>query len=142
MPGLICGAMVVDDNGRIAMVKEAKRSAYGKWNWPAGKIRPKEGIIAAARREVKEETNLDIKILGLIGVYRDMTDNAIRVVFLARPVGGKIRYQRGELLDARWFTEQELWKLSDKQLRRADMKKVFRDWKSGKLYPLSVIKEF
>jgi len=142
MPGIICGAIVVDDKGRIAMVKEAKPSAYGKWNWPGGKLEPRESILAGARREVKEETSLDVKLLGLIGVYRDLRDNAVRFVFLARPIRGELKHQHGELLGARWFTEKELMKLKDRELRRTEMKRVFRDWKDGQLYPLSVCKKF
>ncbi len=142
MPNLICGAIVADKNGRVALVKEAKRHAYGKWGWPAGKIRQGEGILEAAVREVKEETNLDVKLLGLIGAYRDLRDDVILFVFLARPVSGKLKYRRGELLAARWFTEKEIFSLKDHELRRKELKRVFRDWKKGKLYPLGVIKKF
>ncbi len=142
MSGVICGAIVVDDKGRIAMVKEAKRWARGKWNWPAGKLEQGEGIIDAARREVREETGLEVKVQGLIGIYRNTEDNVMFFVFLARPVRGEIRHRKGELLDARWFTVKELMKMKDSEFRSDVLRRVMGDWKSGKLYPVSMIKRF
>ncbi|ARK30043.1 Diadenosine hexaphosphate hydrolase [Halalkalibacter krulwichiae] len=48
-----------------------KRSDVGLWGIPSGHIEIGETVSEAAIREVKEETNLDIRIKKLIGVYSD-----------------------------------------------------------------------
>ena len=35
---IIVGAIVIKNN-KILMVKEAKKSCYGQWNFPAGHVR-------------------------------------------------------------------------------------------------------
>lgn len=142
MPGLICGAIVVDDRGRIAMVKEGKQWARGKWSFPGGKLEQGEGIPEAARREVREEAGINVKIQGLIGIYRETKYNVTYFMFLAKPTEVKLRHRKGEVLDARWFTEKEILDLKDTELRSQVMRQQFSDWKSGKLYPLSVIRKF
>jgi len=142
MSGVICGAIVVDDSGRIALVKEAKQWARGKWMIPGGKLEQGESIEDATRREVKEEANLDVKLLGLIGIYRYTRDNWVQFAFLAKPIGGKLKHRKGELLDARWFTEKEFLELKDNELRLPLVRRMFKDWKGGRLYPLSMFKKF
>ena len=139
---MICGAIVVDDSGRMAMVKEGKQWARGKWSFPGGKLEQGEGLSEAAVREVREETGIDAKILGLIGIYRETGYNVTYFMFLGRPVQGKLEHRKGEVLDARWFTEKEFLGLNDTELRSQVMRQQFKDWKSGRLYPLSVIKTF
>ena len=39
---------------------------------PAGKLEDGESVIDAAVREVKEETNLDVHITGLIGIQESL----------------------------------------------------------------------
>lgn len=48
-----------------------KRSDVGLWGIPSGHIEIGETVSEAAIREIKEETNLDIRIKKLIGVYSE-----------------------------------------------------------------------
>ncbi len=60
----------VDDSSeqRILLQRRIKcdESFWGTWELPQGRIRSGESIIAAARRELKEETNLDLVELNSI----------------------------------------------------------------------------
>jgi 8-oxo-dGTP pyrophosphatase MutT (NUDIX family) len=67
-PLLMVGAavLVVDDRGRVLLLE---RSDNGCWGPPGGALEPGESLEAAARREVREETGLELGDLELFGVF-------------------------------------------------------------------------
>jgi len=77
-------------------VRKAKTSQEGITERciPGGKIDWKESPEAAAIRETKEETGLDIKLEGFLGVGNDVWANLdhhfITLYYLASIVGGKL----------------------------------------------------
>jgi len=77
---LMSGACVVKDN-KTLLLQQAKTARHpGKWGPPGGRVKDGESMIDAALREVKEETNLDIKIRGLVqaGIKRQsFSDHSI-----------------------------------------------------------------
>ncbi len=59
------GAVITDATDRVLMVKhKPERGGFwqGKWICPGGKLELGESIEDGIRREVKEETNLEIKL--------------------------------------------------------------------------------
>ncbi|MXY45737.1 MAG: NUDIX hydrolase, partial [Chloroflexi bacterium] len=67
-PKVAAVAIVVDGDG-LVMVKRGVEPEYGKWAFPSGYVDRGEIVEAAAVREVKEETGLDVVLDRLIGVY-------------------------------------------------------------------------
>jgi len=61
-------AVVVNENDEVLMIQEAKESCAGKWYLPAGRMEKGEDIITATKREVLEETGLNIKCTSLLMV--------------------------------------------------------------------------
>ena len=61
-------AAIFDDAGRLLLMH---RSDNGFWGLPGGKIEIGESVTQATRREVFEETGLEITVGRLIGVYSD-----------------------------------------------------------------------
>ncbi len=95
------GIIVMDDEQRILL---EKRSDNGWWGLLGGAIEPGETVLNAAIREAKEESNLDVRITGILGVYSDPADgrivtypdngdvrHLIDVVFVAEIISGKLR---------------------------------------------------
>jgi len=90
-------AIVVDDEGRILL---HRRRDNAMWALPGGKMEIGESLSGCAIREVKEETGLDIEILGVVGIYTDpkhvfaYDDGEVRqefsICFSARIVGGSL----------------------------------------------------
>ena len=55
-----------------------KREDCGLWCCPGGRMEPAEDVKTTALRELKEETNIDAKIQGLLGVYSHPRYGAVR----------------------------------------------------------------
>jgi 8-oxo-dGTP pyrophosphatase MutT (NUDIX family) len=68
------GVIIVDDQERILL---EQRYDNGMWGLPGGGIEPGESVLEAALREVKEETGLDIRIKGLLGIYSEPAEGRI-----------------------------------------------------------------
>ena len=78
------GAVVVRD-GRALIVKRGHEPRQGEWSLPGGLVNLGESLSDAARREVKEETGLDVYPEAMIEtfdrVHRD-PDGRIRFHFV------------------------------------------------------------
>ncbi len=78
---------IVERTQNILLVKRSIQPHLGKWSLPSGYVDRGEKVEEAAIREVKEETNLDIKLMNLIGVYSGKGP-VILIVFRASPING------------------------------------------------------
>lgn len=96
-----------------------KRADVGLWGIPSGHVEIGETVSETAIREVKEETNLDIEIKKLIGVYSDPNSQVfvypsgkvvhfITTCFLAKITGGELRCNSDESLEIKFFEIQNL----------------------------------
>uniref|UniRef100_A0A8C3PRP3 Nudix hydrolase domain-containing protein n=1 Tax=Calidris pygmaea TaxID=425635 RepID=A0A8C3PRP3_9CHAR len=79
-------AVLFNEEDGVLLVQEAKAECRGKWYLPAGRMEPGESIVAAMRREVKEETGLECQPLTLLAL-EERGPAWIRYAFLARPTG-------------------------------------------------------
>lgn len=80
-------AVVVNDEGRTLMIK---RRDNGRWEPPGGVLELGESILDGLRREVREETGLEIEPERLTGVYKNMPRGIVALVFRARVAGGEL----------------------------------------------------
>lgn len=67
-PKVGVGILVISD-GKVLLVKRGMNPEIGKWSIPAGFLDYGEDPQVTAVREVLEETNLRVKITGLLDVY-------------------------------------------------------------------------
>jgi 8-oxo-dGTP diphosphatase len=75
------GAVVVRD-GKALIIKRAHEPRKGEWSLPGGLLELGESLQDAARREIKEETSLDIEVGPVIETFDRVH----------RDEQGKIRY--------------------------------------------------
>lgn len=81
--------IIIETRGGIVLIRR-KNPPHG-WALPGGFVDYGESLEAAAIREAKEETSLDIELLSQMGAYsdpeRDPRQHTISYVFLARAQG-------------------------------------------------------
>ena len=109
VPGV--GVAVVRD-GRILLVERGRGALIGKWAVPGGRVEWGESLEAAARREVREETGLDVRLGPVIwaGEYIGPGDpptwHFTLVDYVGFPIGGTVA-AGDDARDARWLTVAE-----------------------------------
>jgi 8-oxo-dGTP diphosphatase len=116
-PVLGVGAVVVS-RGRALLVRRGKEPAKGLWSIPGGKVELGETIHDAVRREIKEETGLDIEVGPRLGVlqriFRDDSGRVkyhyVLIDFRAVPVGGTLSAS-SDAAEARFVSARGLAKL-------------------------------
>jgi ADP-ribose pyrophosphatase YjhB (NUDIX family) len=103
-------AVIVCSGDSVLLGVRNKDPNRGRWVLPGGKVEPFESIEAAAVREVREETGLDIAVerqLGTWEIINPPDEHRIIVYSLGRPVGGKI-HSSAELGDVKFWPKHEL----------------------------------
>lgn len=112
-PLLAADAVILFQDG-IVLIRRNNPPYQGCYALPGGFVEIGETVEEAAIREAREETGLDINLLGLVGVYsdpaRDPRGHVVSVAFLARDSG---RLQSGsDARSAEVFPPEELTRLS------------------------------
>jgi len=87
---------LTDRQNHSIVLIERKNPPHG-WALPGGFVDVGETVEAAAIREAREETNLDVTLTELLGVYsdpqRDSRGHTVSVVYIARSSGGNPQAQ-------------------------------------------------
>jgi len=108
------GAVIVKD-GAVLLVRRGHDPGRGEWAMPGGRLRLGETLAQAARREVREETSVEIEAGEVLSVTDLIQrDDAGRVRYhyvlvdlLARYVSGEPR-AGSDALDVRWVDARDL----------------------------------
>ncbi len=116
VPVVTVGALIRDDAGRLLMVRTQKWSDL--WGIPGGKIKWGEPSQAALRREIKEETNLDITDIRLVlaqdcihseEFYRDA--HFVLLNYTCRSASGTVVTLNEEAREYRWLAPAQALEL-------------------------------
>jgi ADP-ribose pyrophosphatase YjhB (NUDIX family) len=101
--------------GKVLLVRRARKPALGVYTLPGGVVEAGELLMEALRREVREETSLEVEPLELAGyrevIGRDAEHRVERhfviLPFACRWLAGEPRLN-DELDDARWLEPAEI----------------------------------
>jgi ADP-ribose pyrophosphatase YjhB (NUDIX family) len=108
-PKLVVG-VIPERRGRILLLRRAIEPRHGFWTYPGGFMEIDESVEEAAAREALEETGVEVKISGLVGVYSRPGPHGpgiVSIVFRGRVPNGRVEPGR-EALEARWFRPEDI----------------------------------
>ena len=107
-PQLAVGAVVVSD-GSLLMVQRDQEPAKGLWTLPGGRVERGEYIEDALRREVEEETGIDVEVERLLGIFEVVGDPHFVILdFLATAAPGAEPRAATDVAAARWVPLDEV----------------------------------
>ncbi|MCX6708454.1 MAG: NUDIX hydrolase [Candidatus Woesearchaeota archaeon] len=110
LPKVVVSGLVEKD-GKVLLVKEILESKLPYWIVPGGKVEFGESLVDAVKRELKEETNLDVEVLRLLDfkehIVMKYDYHTVVFFFLVKPLNESIKLP-GEILDAKFFAKDEL----------------------------------
>jgi ADP-ribose pyrophosphatase YjhB (NUDIX family) len=111
------GAVVLDSDGRVLLVRRGQQPLLGEWSLPGGALKLGERLEDGVRREVQEETGLDVEPEEIVAVFDHISHadgDPARVRFHYVLVDYRCRVKGGTLAsatdatDARWASWNEL----------------------------------
>lgn len=98
-----CGAVVLDGD-KVLIIQQNE----GHWGFPKGHVEEGETEVQTAVREIKEETNIDVKVddkYRYVEVYSPKENVEKEVVFfVASKVGGNVVAQEEEVQNIEWLS--------------------------------------
>ena len=133
MKRMSAGGMVFDPEGRILLIKSRLR---GTWEWPGGRSEGNESPLQTCRREVREETGLDLYSYRFVGVnFQDgggTKNGRLNFTFVAEvdlAKAGMVTPQAIEISDFRWVDIAEARSIIAPRLksRFANFLKAYQD---------------
>ncbi|MCL4460086.1 MAG: orotate phosphoribosyltransferase [Chloroflexi bacterium] len=87
-PKLVVGVIPMQQ-GRVLLCRRGIEPGYGRWTFPSGYVELGESVEDAARRETREEANVDVRLDRLLGVYSRPTSQVATVVYIGTIIGGE-----------------------------------------------------
>ena len=95
-------ALVTNDQGQILLVN----SPWRGWEYPGGLIEPGESFEAALKREIVEESGVEIEITGFVGICKNVARDIVNIDFTARYTGGELTTSE-ESTEVGWFAPEK-----------------------------------
>jgi 8-oxo-dGTP diphosphatase len=106
---------VVISQGRALLVRRGSAPLQGQWSIPGGMLEVGETIVAGVRRELAEETGIEVRVGELIEVFERITPDAsgktqyhfVVLDYLCEILSGEAR-AASDVVDVAWATPTEL----------------------------------
>lgn len=138
---LVLAGCLVEKDGKLLMVQEAKKKWYGMWNFPSGHVEDNETIKEAAIREVFEETGCKVRLTGFLPITTIALGDikAIVIRFVGEIIEENINFNKDEILDVKWFDKTKIKSMSDNEIRGYEnCMDILKWYEEGKIYPLDI----
>lgn len=90
-------AIIENEKGEVLLVERKFDPKKGFWDFPGGFIHPDEDVENSVKREIKEELNVDIKIIKMIGIYEDrylyqeIEEPTLNILYSVKIISGKLK---------------------------------------------------
>lgn len=136
------GYCIIEKDNAILMTQDEGKEG---WKLPGGEIKDGEMVYDGIKREVKEETNLDVELTSIVCIQEYVKENSkhrFRIYVAGAPVGGETKTNPGEVKKIEWISREELGKLAKDDFFISQYYLATREYLSGKRYPLNIIEKF
>jgi len=126
-------ALVVDERGRVLLARRAFEPFKGLWDIPGGFLEEGEHPLEGIRRELLEETGLEVEPLEFLGVWMDSyggdstAEATLNLYWTARATGGEAQ-AADDVSELGWFRVDELPEPSE--LAFENVPKVLAAWRA------------
>ncbi len=107
------GALVEDEEGRVLLARRAAEPFKGYWDIPGGFLDEGEHPLDGVRRELREETGLEVEPLEFLGAWMDRyggdstAEATLNLYWTARAVAGEPA-PADDVDELGWFARDEL----------------------------------
>lgn len=117
----IAAVVLKNDEGKFLLVQEGQPKVRGLWNLPAGHVDPGETPQEAAVREAFEETGYHIRLTSenpIIDLFKPENERHF-FIYAGIITGGALHVDGDEILDATWYSTEEVVSLKSTGVLRA-----------------------
>jgi len=117
-------AVVIKDES-VLLVRHDHRDRPPFWCFPGGLVEPDEDLLSAVKREIREETALEVLPRSVVALQEFRRENLLEVIFSCDYVSGSLKLGSDPdnlgiptLVDVKWvrFEEIEKYKVFPAQL--------------------------
>jgi ADP-ribose pyrophosphatase YjhB (NUDIX family) len=100
---------LVERDGRVLLGRRERDPSRGLWDVPGGFLDEGEHPLDGLRRELREETGLDVDVKELLGFWMEFYGGrfVLCITWLAEAVGGTLT-PGDDMGDLRWFAPDDL----------------------------------
>ncbi|MDO9104605.1 MAG: NUDIX domain-containing protein [Methylovulum sp.] len=112
VPMIGVAGIVFNNQQQVLLIRRNQRPAAGLWSVPGGKLEAGETLVDACRREIQEETGLNVDVKTITAVVERRLEGFHYVImdFLALPSGEEDNapVAQSDAADARWVGLENL----------------------------------
>lgn len=126
--------VVFNEEGDILMLKSPKRG----WEFPGGVVEDGETIEEALKREIKEETGVEVEVAGFVGLCKNLQKNIVNIDFYCKYKEGNLTTS-DESMDVRWVTPKKAQLMVENELIKKRLENMLKQ--DGKVHYFSFSKD-
>ena len=136
-PGLATDCVIFDPVGRVLLIRRKHAPCAGSHALPGGFVKVGETVEDACRREVREETSVELNDLSLVGVYsdlnRDPRGHIVSIAYTTRLPSDVLPRAGSDATSAEWVdTSQVTLGLDHTQILADAKAKIFSHIRSDR----------